>query len=212
VIVRRSVLWLIPVAVALADFATADDHGLRSLVAEEKRALDLLSNAPIHVDAAGHAEAEFGRLLEVLEQETVLTDVQKEYARMLPPGEKPEFVIQETSPRHYSYVNKKKQTSELWELCRKLDDAGVFHIVYFAQGERFFGSFKALIHVRACRNHSDNVNWFLSVYAFPENRVYRFLARNIGVVRSYFRSKTRDVGQLGVSICQSLCKKQEPRD
>jgi hypothetical protein len=109
------------------------------------------------------------------------------------------------APRSYRYTNRKKQESEILEVCKVHNTGDAFHVVYHARGERFFGEFEALIHVRAAEADNGLVRYRLSVYAYPENRLSRFVARNVGVVRRYFESKAAEVSVLAVEICCRLC-------
>jgi hypothetical protein len=165
----------------------------------------ILSNNCIRIEASGRADAEFADLLTVNQRADLLEAVQREYAAMMPDGKTPEFEIQETAPGAYFYLNEKNQESHLTELMRELQPDGKLHAVYAISGERFFGQFQALVHIAVASEDSGTVSYEAEVYAWPENRLCRGLARGLRfAIESFFDGKTRYMTGLVLDICARL--------
>jgi len=165
----------------------------------------ILSNKYIRIEAKGRADANFTDLLTVSRRPDLLEAIQREYAAMLPDGKKPEFEIQETAPGKYFYLNSKNQESHLTELMREVQPDGWIHAVYAVSGERFFGDFKALVHVAIADAGAGKVSYDAEVFACPENSFCRGLARGLQfAVSSFFRSKTGDMTDMFIKVCSRL--------
>jgi hypothetical protein len=165
----------------------------------------VLSNKCIHIETKGKADADFSDLLTVNRRSDLLDAVQREYAAMLPAGEKPEFEIKEISPGKYFYLNRKNQESHLTELMRELRPDGKIHAVYYVEGERFFGDFRALVHVEVDDAGAGKVSYNAEVYAWPQNSFCRNLARGLQfAIGSFFRSKTGEMTDIFLKVCSRL--------
>jgi hypothetical protein len=166
---------------------------------------DLFSKTCLHLSSDGTVDADFSALLKINARNGLLDAVQREYAAMLPEGEEPEFKVKEVAAGEYVYTNRKQQTSHLNEILRNLQPDGMLHAVFIVRGERFFGRFKALVHVEIENAGSQQVHYSVDVFAWPENVFTRLVARGMHfAVESFFRRKTRYMTTLVVDICARL--------
>lgn len=185
--------------------------GVPGLAALPDRFLDdpdvsgILSNNCIVVTANGRARADFVDLVAVNGRPDLLEAIQREYAAMLPDGEKPEFKVEETAPGRFFYLNRKNQESHVRELLRAVEPDGKLHAVYCVSGERFFGEFRALVHVVIEPAGPDEVRYAVEVQAWPHNRFSRMLARGLHIaIESFFRQKTGFMTGLVLDLCSRL--------
>ena len=161
-----------------------------------RRVLDL---DPIHIHTSGQDATKFEDIAAGLGRSNLVMDVQVTYARMLPAGKQPEFVIRQATTNTYFYVNKHEERSDIQEVLRRVDAAGCIRCVYNVKGRRFFGPFEAVIQIDVHRRAEGNTSFEIDVYAHPEVTMTRLLAR-LPLVDLYFQHKTRDVVALVVSI------------
>ncbi len=168
----------------------------------------VLSQHYIPVDLAATVPVPFAVVTHLLEQEDILDLIQEEYARLLPPGESPEFVVQQAGPRRWSYVNRSNQRSVITELFRDIAPPGFAEALFHTKGRRFFGSFEALTHVRLYEK-GDETHYAVNVYAFPVSNTVRFFARHLGLVRRYFEEKTTELSSLTADIAGGILSRQD---
>jgi hypothetical protein len=77
--------------------------------------------------------------------------------------------------------------------------------VYSITGERFFGDFKALVHVEISDEKEGKVSYYAEVYAWPASTFCRILARGLHfAVESFFNRKTEYMTGLVLEICSRL--------
>jgi hypothetical protein len=163
----------------------------------------VLERNPICVEARGEVPIAYAVAVRLFASPTILADVQAEYARLLPPGAKPEFVITQTAPNAYHYVNRLGQETHIRELHRGEHEGPATEAVFHAKGRRFFGEFQAVIHI-AAEPRGEGVAYRARVYAYPENAVSRFFARHLRLVHLFFHSKTAEIETLSVRIAEGL--------
>jgi hypothetical protein len=186
-------------------FASVTRAELPASIAEAPDVRSILSRNYIRVEAAGQEKANFAELLRVNGRSDLLQAIQIEYAAMLPEGERPEFAIEEVAPGEYFYLNGKDQESHITELLRDIQPDGKLHAVYRITGERFFGDFKALVHVEISDEKEGMVSYCAEVYAWPESTFFRILARGLHfAVESFFSRKTEYMTGLILNICSRL--------
>lgn len=181
------------------------DTGAR--VGDHEAARRILARNPIRVEAQGEVPIAYSLAVRLFASPSLLADVQDEYARLLPPGEKPEFVITQTAPDTFYYVNKSGQETEIRELHRGEHDGPTVEVVYHAKGRRFFGDFQALIHIVA-EPRDGGTAYTTRVYAYPENSVSRFFARHLRLVHLFFNSKTVEIEKLSIRISEGLARRK----
>jgi hypothetical protein len=163
----------------------------------------VLEQNPICVETRGELPIDYAGAVRLFSSPTLLADVQAEYARLLPPGAKPEFVITQTAPNAYHYVNRLGQETHIRELHRGEHEGPTTEVVYYARGRRFFGDFHAVIHIGA-EPRGEGLAYRARVYAYPENAVSRFVARHFGLVQLFFRNKTAEIEKLSIRIAKGL--------
>ncbi len=199
----RAVSFVLLIFLLAAPGAFALPTQLR--VQEDADARAVLSRPCIEVTATGRVELPYEGLARAFSSENLLGDLQREYTRQLPAGERPEFVIVQTQPGLYHYVNRSGQESHIREVHRGAHEGPITELVLHTWGKRFFGRFEAVIHVAVRPDEAGGVTYDALVYAWPDNGVSRFLARHLGLVKQYFRSKTREIEALSTRIGAALC-------
>lgn len=158
----------------------------------------------ILITGDGDIDISYAEARNLFLQENILDAVQQAYAQLLEEGEKPEFVIEQHGDRRWSYVNKAGQYSEIIELHRDIEESQPARLVLYAEGERFFGNFRAIIKVNVNEVSASSCQYRVTVYAYPENAVSRFFARHLGIAERFFRYKTKEITDLTVRICKAL--------
>lgn len=196
----RYLFWIMlalgagPAAASLLDQLATDPH-----------ARSVLDAHHIPCQSTGEVSVAIGELVRLFSHSNLVDHIQSEYARQLPAGERPEFVVKPDGSNRWHYVNKSGHRSEIHELARASDArAGVVEVIYYSRGRRFFGDFRALIHVRIVGEGSGASRYTAAVWAYPESALPRFFARHLGLVESFFRDKTRELTELSVRICDGL--------
>jgi hypothetical protein len=158
----------------------------------------------ILINGDGDIDVSYAEARNLFLQENILDAVQQAYAQLLEDDEKPEFVIEQHGDRRWSYVNKDGQYSEIIELHRHIKENEPARLVLYAEGERFFGNFRAVIKVNVQEINATSCRYGVTVYAYPENSVSRFFARHLGIAERFFRYKTKEITDLTVRICKAL--------
>lgn len=164
----------------------------------------------IRIEGAGSLDVPFAAAHHLFLQENILDTIQQAYAQLLKEGETPEFTIKQHRVGHWSYVNKADQFSEIIELHRRIDADQPASLVLFTRGERFFGSFRAVITVHVTPVSPETSCYEVEVLAYPENSFSRFFARRLGLAERFFRDKTKEVTDLTVRICRFLTSPDQP--
>ena len=159
----------------------------------------------IVVTTTGRMDLAYSGMARAFASPDLLGDVQREYARQLPVGEQPEFVIEQVATGSYHYVNREGQESFIREVHRGEHEGPVTELALHTWGRRFFGRYEAVIHVAVRPAGARHVEYTAVVYAYPQNGVSRFLARHLGLVERYFRNKTDEIEQLSVKLGAALC-------
>lgn len=185
--------------------SASDD--LPARIGKHSAAAELLALNPIRVRTGGQVNVPYAEAAQLLSSPTILADVQAEYARMLPRGERPEFVITQLGPSTYHYVNRAGQETRIEELFRAEFEGPRSQIAFYAAGRRFFGPFRALIVISAWPAAA-GLAYEAEVYAYPEYAVSRFFARHLGLVERFFRYKTAEIEHRAVRIGTSLIERR----
>ncbi|MEI6788872.1 MAG: hypothetical protein WCL49_10385 [bacterium] len=197
---------LLYASVAIAGLTPLFDIGIMS----DPEVQRVLNRDPIHIHTSGTDTAEFEAIATGLGRSNLVMDVQTTYARMLPAGQKPEFVIRQDTTNTYFYVNKYGERSDIREVLRRADTPESILCVYLVRGKRFFGMFEAAIQIEARRGAGGATSYTVDVYARPEVTVTRFLAKHLPLVDRYFQRKTRDVVTLVVGIVRESVTGSHP--
>lgn len=165
----------------------------------------LLGKNTIVVHRAGTLAIDPTDACALLARTNLLDLVQQQYARQLPAGQSPEFTIQHTGTNSYAYVNRHGQQSQVTEVGRQPLAGDGFAILVHALGERDFGTFESLTYVTVVpTTDPGKCRYEVVVHAYPYGCVRRFLARHLGLVERYFRSKTTEMEALVTNLCLAL--------
>jgi hypothetical protein len=192
-------------ALAPAAAGLTETNELRRLAAHHAPSLALLARNTIRVEGRGTLPVDFQAALRALSQSNLLDRVQEEYARSLPEGRPPEFVLHPVGSNRWTFVNRHGQHSEVCEVARTFVATNTLMTVYYANGERFFGLFESLTFIRATPTAQGAVGYTVDVFAYPRQPACRFVIRHLGLVERFFRSKTKDLEAISVRICTRLC-------
>lgn len=198
--------WFLLALFAVAQSVSVSAMDTAERVTHHAEARRILALKPILVETCGEVEIPYEEAVRIFASPTLLEDVQAEYARLLPPGEKPEFVIVQTAPGQFHYVNRHGQETWIFELHRGEHEGPTTEVVYYARGRRFFGNFEAIIHISAEPSKA-GVAYRARVYAYPENAFSRFIARHLRIVHLFFHSKTNEIENLSVKIGRRLAER-----
>jgi hypothetical protein len=175
-----------------------------SALVTDEQSLSLLDRDFIFTQTSGAVPVPVGSAIAVLQQPDFLSRVQDEYADTLPPGESPEFTINQSSPTNWYFINAKRERTDITEAARFMTRDGVFDLAYYTEGRRFFGNYRALIHIRLSGS-GEATDYQAAVYAYPENGISRFFARHLKLVERYFHSKTGEISEIALHIAARLC-------
>jgi hypothetical protein len=164
----------------------------------------LLKKEFIRAETKGTVPVSIHAAISVLQQPSFLTRVQEEYEKLLPAGKRPDFIVQQSTANTWFYINKKQERTDITEVAGRMNGADTFDLAYYTQGDRFFGAYEALIHIRLTGT-GNSTDYTVAVYAYPGNGFSRFFARHLQLVERYFRSKTGEISELAVRISTRLC-------
>ena len=171
----------------------------------------VMARNPIHISATGRAAVPFPAIAEGLTRTNLIVDLQRTYARMLPAGRQPEFVILQTSSNAYHYSNPEGEQSDIREISRQHLTPDCIRCVYHVAGRRFFGTFESVIQVDARKAEAAATGYEVEVYAHPDVGLARFLARHLPFVEGYFRRKTREIVGLMAEIVKASVTERQGR-
>ena len=191
----------------LPGLLAAQPNLLPEHVRETEPARAVLDRNYIHITGKGRVGVPYPQALVLMKQADLLLSVQEAYADLLEEGAEPEFEITLDAPGQYSYVNQKDQRTDISELTREAGENGETILVLYSKGKRSFGRFEALIHVTVTpdpEHEDESSRWEVQVFAFPQNGISRFLARNFGMAQRYFTRKTAEISELVTDICLHL--------
>jgi hypothetical protein len=182
--------------------AATQAQSLERRAAGHAAAERLLTRKVIRLSAEGASELSFGTVQELLQREDLLMLIQQNYADTLPAGEKAEFTIREAGAGHYFYVNRHQQETQIHEIYRRQESEGRQVFLYYTEGRRFFGRFESLTQI-TLKPEPDGLRYAVEVAFFPEQRMFRWLART-GPVRRYVSEKTRELMDLAMTLCDRI--------
>lgn len=200
-------LRLITAVILLCTATAATAGDVAELVKGHAPAMRLLTRKAITIRRQGRVHAPFARAVAIFESDENLDLIQAEYGRMLAPGKKPEFVVERCGHNVYSYVNRDGHRSTI-EAIHRSSSADTFDAVFYVTGERFFGTFQALVHLHAVPTETRQADYDLTVQAYPENAMVRLVTR-LSPVQHYFRRKAAAVSGMAVRITESLCRRHQ---
>jgi hypothetical protein len=205
---RRAVALAMGLGLAapwLSAAGPAETNDLRRLAAHHAPALALLARNTIEVEGRGTLPVDFHAALRVLSRSNLLDRVQEEYARSLPEGRQPEFVLHPAGSNTWKFVNRHGQHSEVCEVARVPVPSNALAVVFYAKGERFFGLFESLTFIRAASDDRGRIAYTVRVLAYPHQPVCRFVIRHLGFVERFFQEKTKELEGVSARICGRLC-------
>jgi len=193
-------LVLLALSVTVSAVELSDTAGLIS----DDLSHALLNKEFIGAETDGTVPVPLRDAVDVLNRADFLTRVQEEYEKLLPPGKRPEFKVEQSPDGTWFYINKCGERTDIRQVAGQRTGTDSFDLAYYTQGRRFFGFYQALIHIRLTGT-GDSTDYTVAVYAYPENGFSRFFARHLQLVEKYFRSKTGEISLLAVQISTRLC-------
>ena len=207
----RRVLLILGLAAQLPVLAATVPPELLAVARACSGAELALTHDPIEVPVAGTAGLDFSAVLAVLSGDSVLEDLQAAYAATLPPGTKAEFTVRRQGPNSFFYINRDGQRAEVTELarhCRGTEPERTLEVDFYVTTVRFLGPFHAVLRVVIREGAPGVVAYDLNVYVYPERSAVRFLGRRLGLVQSFFRSKSEELVNLVARLFSDLCARQ----
>jgi len=175
---------------------------MQELAAGHVESEALLEKKVIRLSADGGAEMDLRSAEVLLEKSDLLLVVQQAYVDMLPDGMANEAVIRKTGESAYFYQNRKGRTTRVEEVRRRVEPGRVA-VLYYAAGERFFGRFQVLAQVVLEEDHDGHCSYQVTVAAYPETSVIRWIGRS-GIVSRFFRNKTDELIHLAVAVTDRI--------
>lgn len=163
----------------------------------------VLERNPIHICTSGNTTVAFSMIVEGLTRPNLIEEVQRTYARMLPDGRQPEFVVVQISSDAYHYSTPHGEHSEIREVSRLQVTPDSIRCVYHIAGRRFFGPFESVIQVDVRQTETDATGYEVNVYAHPDVAAARCVARHLPFIESYFQCKTREIVGLVAGIVKA---------
>jgi hypothetical protein len=176
-------------------------------VMQHNAVAELMEEPVIHIATGGSAEMSFEDTCRLLNREDLLTALQQGYAAVSLNNEPPEFVITQTGPTFYHYVNRHDQETRIEEVSRHLVERDRIVVAYYTEGKRWFGTFRSICQIVIVPQGSERVDYSVSVYAYPESRTIRFVSK-MAPVKRFFRSKTDEMTSLGMDICEWMVSEE----
>ena len=167
-------------------------------------AAELLEKKCIQSVTSGLLPARFDAVARYLSHPDLVQRIQREYRRSVSKDGTIDFPIIENGNGSYFYINEKNQRTDLFELYRRQTSDSTFDLIYHAKGNRYFGKYEVLTHIRAIDAGAAGTIYIASVYAYPHNGPMRFFARRFGTVERYFQRKTRIIARVSSKICIGL--------
>lgn len=201
------------IVVAVCIIGTAS-HAARTnrtyeLLGTDPLACQVLTNRYIYIHSTNTVHVDYGQIMSILHAEDLLTTVQDGYDAVLRPGEKKEWTIAKIGDGRYRFVNRKGETSEIFELYRSPADTNAFELAVLSQGRRFFGYYQALVHLRVTPDAAHHCAYSADIYAYPKNTVVRFVARNLNLIERFFNRKTDQIIEISTRVSLYLCSGAE---
>lgn len=163
----------------------------------------LLARRCISVVSSGSVNLSFAFLQDMMANTNLLGLIQDAYARQLPPGATPEFVVNQTGSNTFAYVNRHGERCAIRETGRDVGGTNTLAVDYYVVGERSFGRFESYVHVSVSKQ-ADDLAFAVDVKAWPHNAFLRLLVRNLPPIERYFRDKTREMTSLTCRIVSDL--------
>jgi hypothetical protein len=190
----KKILWLVVLFSGGFCYAAV----LQELAAGHAQSEALLKQKVIHLSACGDAEMDIQSAEALLQENDLLVTVQRAYAELIPEGTENKAEIHKTGEGSYFYRNRKGRTARVEEVGRRCEPGRV-SVLYYAEGERFFGRFETLAQVVLTEESSGRCRYEVTVAAYPETSIVRWIGRT-GVVNRFFRSKTDELVDLAVAL------------
>lgn len=179
---------------------TVDDRLTHARLRSDPIAAQVLTNKYIYIETTNTVPVDYVQMLTVLTSDDLLTTVQSAYEAILEDDEEKEFTITRTGETRYSFVNSKGETSEIFELLRRESANEPFELAVLSQGKRFFGDYKALVHLVIQPDDDGHCAYRAYVYAYPRNGVVRFVARKLNLIERFFHKKTEMIVNVATRV------------
>lgn len=185
-------------AVSTATMAIPNTLGAR-LAFEGELARGVLTRRYVEVSGCETVDVPFEKVEGLLAGPDALGRLLAAYTRRLPRAEQVARSLTREAPGVYRYDTEDGDPTQVRELHRGRTDGGMLEAVYFSRGRRFFGDFSALIRVVAWPE-GNHTRYRLWVFAYPENALLRFAARNLGLAGRFFRSKSAELCRMASEV------------
>ncbi|MDI6775274.1 MAG: hypothetical protein QME60_07790 [Verrucomicrobiota bacterium] len=206
---RAWISWAGPTLAGLGASAAggeppAADHAatLRAILTQHTNYIRILDNNPIYLPVTGRVDAAFDMVREIAPDVELV-------ARLARAAVDSSFRLRRdpNATNAFTFTNVNKEDCDLLALQNSAA-ADTFSSTTVAEGERFFGRFIAIIRLESERAPDGKAAFVVHLYAYPENAVWRFIARNVRTVSEYFRDRVMAI--MGISARAYEAMQHEP--
>lgn len=159
----------------------------------------VLSRPHVEVSGGETLDVPFAKVERLLADPDAVGRLLTAYTRRLPHAERFARSLVREGPGVYRYDTEDGDPTQIRELHRGLSEGPFVEVIYFSRGHRFFGSFSALIRIVAWPEGT-RTRFRSWVFAYPENALLRFAARNLGLANRFFKSKTAELCHLAAEV------------
>ncbi len=156
----------------------------------------LLARKCIRADACGVLPIPFGEVVRRLEDDRLPFLLQQEYARALPPGHPPAGTVTAMGDGILLHIDSEGRRTRIGVLHRGRGDRASYDLVLGVQGERGFGPYDLVIHLRVLDAAGAGVVYLAEIHAYPHRGATRFMARRLNTVERQFRRSARTAAWL----------------
>lgn len=199
----RAALQILFFSLAVSSFAlnTAE-------LVTDSAALEILQKKCIRLGTSELLPIRFSTAKTVLDNPELVTAAQGEFARSISSDGKVDFPIIENGPSRHYYINENGDRTDLVELYKKQSAPQVYDYIVMASGNRKFGDFDVIIHLKVIDAGNSGIVYSVNVHAWPHSWLAR-ASHKIGLTRSYFRKKMKLISWVAREIATGLCEKEE---
>lgn len=162
----------------------------------------LLKQKVIELSSAGEVELQLSEAAALLADDDLMQALQRAYSELNPEADPSQVTLRKTGAGRYLYQNRDGRDTRIEEVGRRCEADQVV-VLYYAEGERFFGRFEVLMQLVLKQAAPGQCGYELEVAALPESSLVRWIGRS-RLVRRFFRRKTDELIGLAVAVSSRM--------
>ncbi len=162
----------------------------------------LLAQKVIHLSSAGDVQVQLPVATALLTDDDLLQTVQRAYSELRPERKVSEVTVRKTGAGRYLYRTPGGRSTLVEEVGRRCE-ADQITVLYYAEGERFFGRFEVLMQLVLKEEVPGRCGYEVKVAAYPESSLVRWFGRT-RLMRRFFRNKTDELIGLAVAVTDRM--------